>query len=155
MEVLKTSLTITTTTTTPDIEKKGNIIVSIIFMSVILFALFMFLIFILYMISIKYSEYINSRRLNIQVNNYKKKSTQNFNKLYKEKNELSDINCCICLNNKCEDKENSEDKENNIIVSLKCGHDFHKKCIDKWFLICKKEKNNIHCPICRNNLNNV
>ena len=71
MEVLKTSLTITTTTTTPDIKKKGNIIISIIFMSVILFAL-LCLIFILYIISIKYSEYINSRRLNIQVNNYKK-----------------------------------------------------------------------------------
>lgn len=181
MEVLTNSLTTTNTTTTtittPNIEERGHTIVSIILMSVISCALFMFLIFIFYIMSIKYSEYMDSRRLNIQINNYIKKSTQNFSKLYEEKNELSEKNCCICLDNKSKIEENSEDEfeseneensedeldnkldsyneNNNIIVSLKCGHYFHKNCIDKWFSICNKEGNSINCPICRNNFNNV
>ena len=92
MEVLTTS--ITSTTTTHDIEERGYTTISIILMSVISCALFMFLIFfIFYVVSIKYSEYMDSRRLNIQINNYIKTSTQNFNKLYKEKMNYSIIIC--------------------------------------------------------------
>ena len=62
---------ITSTTTTHDIEERGYTTISIILMSVISCALFMFLIFfIFYVVSIKYSEYMDSRRLNIQINNY-------------------------------------------------------------------------------------
>jgi hypothetical protein len=31
--------------------------------------------------------------------------------------------------------------------NLKCGHSFHKKCIDKWINFSKSS-----CPICRKNL---
>jgi len=32
----------------------------------------------------------------------------------------------------------------------KCGHTFHKKCIDKWFV---KKKHDMDCPLCRTNYN--
>jgi len=34
----------------------------------------------------------------------------------------------------------------------KCKHQFHKKCIDKWFSTNVEKMN---CPICRENYNNV
>ncbi len=40
--------------------------------------------------------------------------------------------CSICLETDCEDFE-----------ELFCGHQFHLRCINKWF----KNKNN--CPLCR------
>lgn len=42
--------------------------------------------------------------------------------------------CPICLDNY---------KDNEFKRELKCGHTYHKKCIDKWI----KHKNT--CPICR------
>jgi len=49
--------------------------------------------------------------------------------------------CVICLDNY---------KVNEYKRELKCGHVFHKKCIDKWF---KKRSDNKSCPLCRNNYN--
>lgn len=34
----------------------------------------------------------------------------------------------------------------------KCKHQFHKKCIDKWF---SKNVESMNCPICRENYNNI
>jgi len=31
----------------------------------------------------------------------------------------------------------------------KCGHTFHKKCVDKWFV----NHPNLECPMCRTNYN--
>jgi len=42
------------------------------------------------------------------------------------------FNCSICY-----------DDTNNDICKLKCGHYFHKSCIDKWFNYKKVDYNNI------------
>ena len=39
-------------------------------------------------------------------------------------------------------------KENQYKRDIKCGHLFHKKCIDKW--INKYHK--VNCPVCRENI---
>lgn len=41
----------------------------------------------------------------------------------------------------CYDELNEE----NIVVIIKCGHIFHKKCINRWL------NQNFSCPICRKN----
>ncbi len=38
---------------------------------------------------------------------------------------------------------------NRNIVRLSCGHEFHKKCIQKWFNRCFHRNINITCPNCR------
>lgn len=43
-------------------------------------------------------------------------------------------NCSICLENYYKD---------NIINALKCGHKYHKDCIDDWI------NDNNNCPLCR------
>jgi len=48
-----------------------------------------------------------------------------------------DKECVIC---KCNYEENEG------VRLLPCGHLFHKKCIDKWFI-----EGSVHCPICRKN----
>ncbi len=50
--------------------------------------------------------------------------------------------CSICHDNY---KVNEFKRELNI-----CGHIFHKKCIDKWFLNNK----NLECPLCRQSYEN-
>jgi len=45
------------------------------------------------------------------------------------------IMCCICW---------YDYNKNDIIRELRCGHKYHKKCIDKWFGLVKKD-----CPMCR------
>jgi len=55
---------------------------------------------------------------------------------------ITDEMCNICFSNY---KENEYKR-----VLKKCGHYFHKKCIDKWFC---KNKDNMNCPICRENYN--
>ena len=62
--------------------------------------------------------------------------------------------CVICLND-FEDFKNDKKKENpnseiikikspkNKRFTMSCGHQFHKKCIEKWL------KKNSNCPICR------
>jgi hypothetical protein len=44
-----------------------------------------------------------------------------------------DYECLICLD---------EFKQGQQIIMIKCGHLYHKPCIDKWFL---KKKT---CPLC-------
>ena len=54
------------------------------------------------------------------------------------KDEVSEDNtCCICL---------APYKQGEGKRILSCEHEFHKKCIDKWLTVSKKE-----CPICRKN----
>ena len=50
--------------------------------------------------------------------------------------------CSICHDNY---KVNEFKRELNI-----CGHIFHKKCIDKWFL----NNANLECPLCRQSYEN-
>ena len=43
--------------------------------------------------------------------------------------------------------------KNEYIRKLKCNHEFHKKCIDKWlFTQFRQYKNEFTCPICRKNV---
>eukprot|EP00553_Chaetoceros_curvisetus_P007467 CAMPEP_0204622652 /NCGR_PEP_ID=MMETSP0717-20131115/8336_1 /ASSEMBLY_ACC=CAM_ASM_000666 /TAXON_ID=230516 /ORGANISM="Chaetoceros curvisetus" /LENGTH=382 /DNA_ID=CAMNT_0051637457 /DNA_START=31 /DNA_END=1179 /DNA_ORIENTATION=+ len=44
-----------------------------------------------------------------------------------------DPSCCICL---------CEYEEGEMLTQLKCGHVYHKECIDSW---CK---NHVTCPLC-------
>lgn len=46
-----------------------------------------------------------------------------------------DVECCICYQD-----------DNKIIRKLKCGHEFHLDCIDKWL------SNKTICPMCRTEL---
>lgn len=32
---------------------------------------------------------------------------------------------------------------------LECGHTYHKKCVDKWFMVLDNEKRATRCPICK------
>jgi len=50
--------------------------------------------------------------------------------------------CNICF-------DTFKQKEHKRVLS-KCGHYFHKKCIDKWFI---KNKRMMNCPLCRTNYN--
>ena len=49
-------------------------------------------------------------------------------------NEISSFECPICLNNV---------KAGDLIVQAKCGHVFHHKCVQPWFV------EHHSCPICR------
>ena len=55
-------------------------------------------------------------------------------KEYKFVEESSSEICSICLDNY---------KKDDILNELKCGHKYHKTCIDDWI------KNNNNCPLCR------
>lgn len=48
---------------------------------------------------------------------------------------ITSSDCSICL-----EKLNFNEKR-----IFKCGHAFHKKCIDKWF----KETSSLKCPNCK------
>jgi len=52
--------------------------------------------------------------------------------------------CAIC----CEEYKVDQYKR----VLDKCGHCFHKKCVDKWF---RKNQGKMNCPVCRTNYNKV
>lgn len=52
------------------------------------------------------------------------------------------MNCSICF-------ENSDNK----FVTTKCGHNFHKKCLDAYLIHQNKSQQNTNCPLCRTNLN--
>ena len=62
-------------------------------------------------------------------------------KMERKKNDAKNLKfnntCSICLNYLIE----------NISI-LSCGHQFHKKCIEKWMTFSNK------CPLCRNQINN-
>jgi hypothetical protein len=68
---------------------------------------------------------------------HRKTQIKNIGKYTKIKNldELSDQTCSICI---------SDFETGQFHRKLKCGHCFHKKCIDKWFT-----KNHSDCPLCR------
>lgn len=68
------------------------------------------------------------------------KPTDVFKEKYKRiKKEEENIQCNICFENF---------KENEYKRNVVCGHNFHKKCIDKWI----NNYNNFSCPTCRCNL---
>lgn len=48
--------------------------------------------------------------------------------------------CVICL-------ENYEQGTYKRV--LKCGHAFHKKCVDRWFAKLNEYEKELTCPICR------
>jgi len=55
--------------------------------------------------------------------------------IYYTEVDVTNINCSICL------------EECNKCVQLKCNHNYHKECIDKWF---QTNGNTIkRCPLCR------
>ncbi len=58
-------------------------------------------------------------------------------KRVKKGDEHIDKECIIC---KCNYEENEG------VRLLPCGHSFHKKCIDKWFM-----EGSVQCPVCRKN----
>lgn len=59
-----------------------------------------------------------------------------YRRVNKDSNLTKEV-CSICLDNF---------KECEGYRTLRCGHDFHKKCIDRWFLDGSQE-----CPMCRKN----
>lgn len=50
--------------------------------------------------------------------------------------EILEDNCPVCMDR---DEENPEE-----IKTLRCGHKFHKECVDRWF------QEDGSCPMCRN-----
>jgi len=52
---------------------------------------------------------------------------------YIAETKILDYECLICLD---------EFNQGQQIIMIKCGHIYHKNCIDKWFL---KKKT---CPLC-------
>jgi hypothetical protein len=66
-----------------------------------------------------------------------------FRKIKGDEIELNNEMCSICC---------SEYKKNEFYRKMdKCGHIFHKKCVDKWFFV----NQNCECPLCRSNHNSV
>ena len=73
----------------------------------------------------------------IYINKNKGTKILNFKKIFiknKINNDKSNI-CSICL-------------DNGDLITLKCKHNFHEKCIVKWM------ENNYNCPLCRMNYSN-
>jgi len=68
-----------------------------------------------------------------------KKPTDRLEKCKRIKNNEENIQCNICF---------EQFKENQYKREVVCGHNFHKKCIDKWI----NKYNNFSCPTCRCNL---
>ena len=70
----------------------------------------------------------------------KVRSRTSLEKIKKEDDILKNKDiCCICLQNF---------KEKEKVRKLPCKHNFHKKCIDKWF----SKADDLSCPICRSKL---
>ncbi|RWS30475.1 RING finger protein 38-like protein [Leptotrombidium deliense] len=53
---------------------------------------------------------------------------------YVYENECDEKQCYICIN---------EFEKNDLIRPLRCKHEFHVQCVDRW-LRCKNE-----CPLCK------
>lgn len=63
---------------------------------------------------------------------------------YKYNSYLDDKHCFICYETL---------KSNIFIRKLKCNHEYHKKCIDKWlYTQFQNSKDILTCPICRQNV---
>jgi hypothetical protein len=72
-----------------------------------------------------------------------RKITKHLGKFKKIKGDESFESCSICCN---------EYIKNEYYRKMdKCGHIFHKKCVDKWFFVNK----NCECPLCRTNHNTI
>jgi len=79
---------------------------------------------------------------NINMNQFIK--ILNLNSFYKSKINNSQLQCSIC----CEHL-----KPNEFLRKLKCNHEFHKKCIDKWlYTQFKDSRDEYTCPLCRQNI---
>lgn len=64
--------------------------------------------------------------------------------LEKKKPEAKQCSICICDLEEEKPTTYYDIPPSSQITKLKCGHSFHKKCIETWF----EEKNT--CPVCRN-----
>ena len=76
------------------------------------------------------------RNLFFPVKKVEEKPPPQSNKSYIEyvvQKEFENSECIICL---------EEMKKNEIVIILRCGHSYHKKCLFEWF---KKKK---ICPLC-------
>lgn len=66
----------------------------------------------------------------------------NLNGIYKKDHSDKTNQCFICY----------ENFNNMYIRKLKCNHEFHKKCIDKWlYTQFQESKDEYTCPLCRKN----
>jgi hypothetical protein len=80
-------------------------------------------------------------------------SHETFNKIIKLENKIEGV-CNICLEDFNSNNTDNPDPniattdiettDNNIIVSLKCNHSYHKGCINKWLT-----EQSTKCPVCR------
>tara|TARA_B100000886_G_scaffold324981_1_gene270137 strand:- start:1635 stop:2198 length:564 start_codon:yes stop_codon:yes gene_type:complete len=71
--------------------------------------------------------------INFETTNLLTKNHKYYSKINSEDEEYSPEECSICF----------EEISNNDLKTLKCGHYFHKNCIDSWLKI------NPICPYCR------
>lgn len=72
----------------------------------------------------------------------------NLNGVYKYKKEQKEQKCSTCFI--C--YENFDNKKHVFVRKLKCQHEFHKKCVDKWlYTQFQESKDEYTCPLCRKN----
>jgi hypothetical protein len=78
-----------------------------------------------------------SPEIEMFMKNIKRKQIKTIGKSKKVKPEtdICQETCPICID---------EFKPNELYRNLTCGHQFHKKCIDRWF-----RKDHSDCPMCR------
>jgi hypothetical protein len=71
-------------------------------------------------------------------------TTQSSNTIIPITNQVIDKECAICY---------EKIQMNVYLRQLKCNHEFHKKCIDKWlFTQFQQHKQEFTCPICRHSI---
>ena len=120
--------------------------------SVIMMILFTFIGLILFFLSIMIIKFM----CNCQLGSFccalcsfcKKGTTNNFVpqfiiKMIKHMNPIpqftsSETDCGICL------EALTDDKNKNIVITLNCGHKYHKQCVSQWFITGATS-----CPTCR------
>jgi len=86
---------------------------------------------IVFMSKKEYRKYVFNNSGNI-IDNYSINPNYNSN--------CDDDICLIC---------HKQIKNTKIFKLNKCNHQFHYKCIKKWFKILSKQKNESQCPLCR------
>jgi hypothetical protein len=60
-------------------------------------------------------------------------------------NHIQRTSCPICI---------SEFNGHDVVSCLKCDHIYHYSCIYQWMCKCFNESREIHCPLCRTNIEN-